>query len=192
MISMSARQARLPPSASAARCALIAGLVASAWIAPPPVAAQVEVEADPFAYALNGFSLHLAGIIDSYRFSVGTFGIDVPRFFHGEDEWTVVMRGVGAKLDFLGSSPHGLFAGADVGYMRMSYTLDDIAVTENRNEVNVGVRAGYRLSIGRSPFFLSPWVGAGYSFGDDVKIGEHTFEKSRISIFPTVHVGFRF
>ncbi len=40
--------------------------------------AQVEVEADPVAYALNGFSLHAAKVMGATRLSVGAFGIDVP------------------------------------------------------------------------------------------------------------------
>jgi hypothetical protein len=163
-----------------------------AWAMPPRAAAQVEVEADPFAYALNGYSLHVAGILDRFRFSVGTFGIDVPRFFHGEDDWSVVMRGAGIKWDYLGAHVDGFFVGADAGYMRMSYTLDEAAETERANELNVGVRGGYRLPIGRSGLYLAPWVGIGYSFGDDVTIDGRTFAHSPINVFPTVHVGWRF
>jgi hypothetical protein len=188
----SALRAGLPDSASGVRSVLLAVMIATAWSAPPQATTQVEVEADPFAYALNGFSLHVAGILGSYRFSVGTFGIDVPRFFHGEDDWSLVMRGAGIKWDYLGARPEGFFVGADAGYFRMSYTLVTDAETEKRNEYNVGVRGGYRLPIGRSGLYLAPWVGIGYSFGDDVRIGERTFEHSPISIFPTVHVGWRF
>jgi hypothetical protein len=78
-------------------------VLAAALFAPAPAASQVEVETDPFAFALNGFSLHLASVMGNLRFSVGTFGIDVPRFFHGEDAWSVKMRGVGVKGDLLGS-----------------------------------------------------------------------------------------
>lgn len=176
----------------ASRSALLAVLVTCACSAPVPADAQVEVEADPLAYALNGYSLHAAGILGPYRLSIGTFGIDVPRFFHGEDDWSVVMRGAGVKWDFLGARPDGFFVGADAGYMRMSYTLEPAAQTEKRNEYNVGVRGGYRLSIGRSSFYVAPWVGVGYSFGDDVTVGERTFQHNPIVVFPTFHVGWRF
>lgn len=172
--------------------ALLVVLIATAAIAPSRGAAQVEVEVDPFAYALGGFSLHVAGFLGSQRFSVGTFGIDVPRFLHGDDDWSVVMRGAGIKWDFLGADSDGFFLGADANYMRMSYTLDEAARTEKQDEYTVGLRGGYRWPIGRSRFYLTPWIGVGYSSGDDVTIEGSTFEHSPINVFPTVHVGWRF
>lgn len=190
--SRSTPSTRLGLSAAGICSAFIAALSAAAWTIPTPAAAQVEIEADPFAYALNGFSLHAAGVFGSYRLSVGTFGIDVPRFFHGEDDWSVVMRGAGVKWDLLGARSDGFFVGVDASYMRMSYTLDEVAETEKMNEFNVGVRGGFRLPVGRSGLYLAPWVGIGYSFGDDVEVGGRTFEHSPIVVFPTVHVGWRF
>lgn len=183
---------RRPVRASGIGSALLGLLIANAWGAPTPAAAQVEVETDPFAYALNGFSLHVAGIFGGYRGSIGTFGIDVPRFFHRNDDYSVVMRGVGIKWDYLGARSDGFFVGADAGYMRMSYTLDETRETEKRDQFTVGVRGGYRLQIGRSRLYLAPWIGVGFSTGQDVTIGGSTLEHSPLIVFPTVHVGWRF
>lgn len=198
-ISASGRGGRTPSSspgsalrAGAVRGGVLTAVLALALFAPAPAASQVEVEADPFAYALNGFSLHLATRMSDLRFSAGTFGIDVPRFFHGQDDWSAKMRGAGIKVDHVGSSTDGFFVGADAGYMRMSYTLDEAAATAKRGELNVGVRGGYRLPVGGAGFYLAPWVGIGYSFGDDVRIGEQTFQHTPIVVFPTIHVGWRF
>lgn len=190
----------LPPSvrlrdrsARAARASIVA-----AWLAllgcglPNSAKAQVEVEVDPFAYALNGYSLHVAQIVGNSRLSVGIFGIDVPRFLHGEDDWRVVMRGAGVKWDLIGSPSGGFFAGVDAGYMRMSNTLDAIGETRKSHVINIGLRGGYRWSLGWQRLYMSPWVGIGYSFGEDVHIDGRTFDHRPISVFPTVHVGRRF
>jgi hypothetical protein len=160
---------------------------------PSSAAAQIELEADPIAYALNGFSLHLAKGLGSVRVNVGTFGIDVPAAFHGNDGWTATMRGAGVKVDYLGARSDGLFVGVDGGYMRNRYALVGGDETVVRGVVGVGVRGGYRLPLGGSGLYVAPWVGLSYNFnGDDVAIGGETFERSALVPFPTVHIGWRF
>lgn len=184
---------RLRFSAAGIKSAMIAVFIAIASAAPTRAAAQVEVEADPFAYVLNGFSLHVAGILGDHRLSIGTFGIDVPRFFHADEDWSIVMRGVGVKWDLLGASLDGFFVGADANYFRMAYTLDETGAMDRRHEFSLGLRSGYRLPVGRSRAFIVPWVGVGYTFnGGDVEIANRIFEHKPITIFPTVHIGWRF
>jgi hypothetical protein len=153
----------------------------------------VEVEADPIAYGLNGFSLHLAKVLGSARLNVGTFGADIPGAFHGNSGWDASMRGGGLKLDYLGSDVDGFFVGVDGGYMRMTYTLRSAGESVKGDNVAVGVRSGYRLPVGRSGLYVAPWVGVSYTFGDDVvTIAGEEFETGKVTIFPTVHVGWRF
>jgi hypothetical protein len=159
----------------------------------PPAQAQVELEADPLAYALNGFSLHTAKVLGTWRLSVGTFGIEIPRSFHGNEGWSSSMRGAGLKWDYLGASVDGWFVGADAGYMRTSYSLDLARETVKRNVIGAGVRGGYRLPLGTTGFYLSPWIGVSYNFdGGDVLVGTERFDRSPVTVFPTVHIGWRF
>jgi hypothetical protein len=156
-------------------------------------AAQTEIEVDPVAYALNGYSFHVARILGATRLNVGTFGIDVPRMLHGNDGWSSRMRGVGVKWDYLGSDPDGFFAGLEVGYMRMRYTLDAVAATETRGVIGTGVRAGYRVPLGRSGLYVVPWAAVSYNIdGDDVVVGGEAFDRSRVSVYPLLHFGWRF
>lgn len=158
-----------------------------------PAGAQVEVEADPFAYALNGFSLHVAKVFGSVRANVGTFGLDVPGFYHGNPGWRSRMRGAGVKVDYLGPRVDGFFVGAEGGYMRMEYALDGQPDRAERHVVGVGVRGGYRLPLGRSGLYVAPWIGVGYNFdGDEVVLNDETFARGPFGVFPTVHVGWRF
>jgi hypothetical protein len=159
---------------------------------PGGVAGQMEVEADPIAYALNGFSLHVAGVLGSARVSVGAYGLDVPDWLHGNDGWAMSFRGAGMKLDYLGSRVDGFFAGVDGGFTRVWFSVES-GGEEKRNQFGVGLRGGYRLDIGRSGLYLAPWVGVGYTFGGgDIVLGEERFEHKPLTIFPTVHIGWRF
>jgi hypothetical protein len=160
---------------------------------PSPVAAQVEVEVDPIAYALDGFSLHVAKVLGSVRVNVGTFGIEVPGAFHGNDGWRQTMRGAGLKVDYLGSRIDGFFLGLDGGYMRDRYSLTATGAAEARNVVGIGVRGGYRLPLGGRGLYVAPWMSVSYNFnGDPVTIDGQSFERSGVQLFPTVHVGWRF
>lgn len=175
--------------------ALLAVSVAFAlpFLVPSRAAAQVEVEVDPLAYALNGFSLHVAKILGVTRLNVGTFGIDIPHLLHGNDGWSSRMRGVGVKWDYLGSNPDGFFVGLEGGYMRTEYTLDAAAASEKRNVVGMGVRGGYRIPLGRSGLYVVPWAAVSYNLhGDDVVVGSEAFDRSRVAIYPLFHIGWRF
>jgi hypothetical protein len=175
------------------RTGLLTLAVALFVAVPSPAAAQIEVEVDPFAYALNGFSLHVAKVLGSVRVNVGTFGIDVPSVVHGNDGWNETMRGAGVKVDYLGSGIDGLFVGLDGGYMRNTYALTAVDDSEVRGVIGLGVRGGYRLPVGRRGFYVAPWVGVSYNFnGDDVTIGGEAFERSGVRVFPTMHLGWRF
>lgn len=168
-------------------------VVAIILAAPSRAAAQVEVEVDPIAYGLNGFSLHVAKVLGSARVNVGTFGADIPRAFHGNAGWNATVRGVGLKLDYLGSDLDGLFVGAEGGFMRMRYTLRSAAETAKRNNIAGGVRGGYRQPIGGSGLYVVPWVGVSYGFRtEDVVVAGETFESGAWTVFPTVHIGWRF
>jgi hypothetical protein len=172
----------------------VLGLVAVLSLAAPGrAAAQVEVEVDPFAYAFNGFSLHLAKVLGSARVNVGTFGLDVPRAYHGNEGWSSTMRGAGVKVDYLGSRIDGFFAGVDGGYMRNRYVLATEGDSEARHVLGLGVRGGYRQPIGGSRLYVAPWVGISYNFdGDDVMIAGDEFKRSAVAPFATVHIGWRF
>lgn len=77
--------------------------------------------------------------------------------------------------------------------MRMRYTLRSAAETAKRNNIAGGVRGGYRQPIGGSGLYVVPWVGVSYGFRtEDVVVAGETFESGAWTVFPTVHIGWRF
>ena len=160
---------------------------------PRSASAQVEIEVDPLAFALDGFSLNVGTVFGQLRASVGTFGIDVPHSLHRRDGFDMTMRGAGLKVDWLGKDAWGWFAGADASYYRNSYVAHDLRQTSQREEYVFGVRGGYRLPIGRSGLYLAPWVGVGFNFPEgDIHFNGKTFENRAITVLPALHIGWRF
>jgi hypothetical protein len=160
---------------------------------PPAAAAQVEVEADPLAYAAGGFSLHVAKVLGPTRLNVGVFGADIPRWVHGNDGWDSTMRGVGLKWDYIRAGSDGFFVGLEGGYMWMEYTRLSEGEGAKRDVVGLGMRAGYRFPLGERGLYIAPWAGVGYNFdGDAVVVGGEEFGRSRVMFFPTIHIGWRF
>lgn len=155
--------------------------------------AQVEVEADPIAYVLDGYSGHLAYVFNPVRVSVGVFGVDVPEFFHGNEGWALSSRGATMKVDYLIPNLGGFFVGLDTGYQRATLTLESTSASEDQDVFGVGARTGYRVTFPGTGFYLVPWVSVSYLFNpDDVVLDGETFEQGSVQVFPTVHLGWQF
>jgi hypothetical protein len=157
--------------------------------------AQWEAETDPTAFALKGFSAHVGHpIFDGRsRLQLGAFGAETPEWIHGNNGFTEDSRGVTLKVDLFPLRPlSGLFVGADSNYSRVRYELDETHERTYRNLVGLGSRVGYRFNYGKH-LYVSPWVSVDYQFNaKDVTISGKTFRESRYSVFPAVHLGWRF
>jgi len=168
------------------------GVVASALMAPITAHAAWDAEVDPIAFALSGYSAHVGYQVSHLRADLGIYGAKVPEVWHGNEGWTERTKGVGAKLDWTGSD-QGLFAGVDGEYNRTKYTWRYTAESVSRSAPAVGGRVGYRFVLSQTRLYISPWVGIDYTFGEiGASIGGRKFDEKRISLFPTVHLGWRF
>lgn len=162
-----------------------------------PVTAQArwEVEADPTAYALKGFSAHVGRpVFDGrLRWQAGAFGAETPQWIHGNSGFTEDSRGGTFKIDYFPLRPlSGLFVGADSNYSRVRYELEETHERIHRNIIGLGPRVGYRFNVGQH-LYLSPWASLDYQFNaKDISISAKTFHEKRYSVFPAVHVGWRF
>ena len=164
----------------------------SLW--PLAAEAQWEVEGDPTVYVLKGYSAHIAHTIfdGKSRLQFGAFGAETPEWVHGNEGWTENSRGVTLKLDYfpLQRLP-GLFVGIDSNYARVRYSLQDTGARTDQNIVGFGPRIGYRFDLGQHLY--STWISLDYQFGaKDVILTGKRFAQTRLSLFPAVHVGWRF
>ena len=154
-----------------------------------------EMETDPTAFALKGFSAHIGHPIfdGKLRLQLGGFGAETPEWIHGNRGFTENSRGATFKVDYFVLRPlFGLFVGADSNYSRVCYELDQNHERTYRNIGGLGPRVGYRFNAGQH-FYVTPWISLDYQFNArDVTISGRTFRDSRVSVFPAVHLGWRF
>ncbi|MEM9488060.1 MAG: hypothetical protein AAGC55_02885 [Myxococcota bacterium] len=150
-----------------------------------------DIEVDPIAYALEGYSFHVAIGWDRVRLDLGAFGLAIPEAFHSNEGVDGSFRGFGAKLDlFPWARQRGAFIGVQTGISTLTAREKASGVSADGTAVEVSVRVGYRFELAGG-FFVSPWIGIGYARGDDITVGESTWETNPLIVFPTVHIGYR-
>ena len=154
---------------------------------------HADVEIDPTAYALDGNSIHVGAGTGRFRVDLGSFAEHLPQFFHGHDGFDVSFDGFGVKLQaFLADDQHGWFGGIDGGELRVLAQRRGTDLADRQRQISVGVHAGYRFTL-PDGFYITPWIGVGYDFGTrDVTFQGATYHADPISVFPAVHLGFRF
>lgn len=163
-----------------------------------PSPERFEVEADPIAFILNGYSFHVGYTKGHLRFDAGVFGIKQPDFALDNKLFSVFSSGGGLKVDYLLRKNRGLFFGLQSDYATDKIGLKSDEDTQSVSGVTLGLRTGYRFMFGKQErqfkgLYLVPWVGLIHSFNPSVvtKSG-HTYTQASWSIFPTIHLGYRF
>ena len=150
-----------------------------------------DLEVDPLAYMLEGHSVHLGISGDYGRMDLGVFGLKVSEDLLGKQGFEAEFTGAGIKLDAQKATEAGLFYGIEASRNKVDYRHLSTDTTITQYETNYGVRAGYRMITGNVTF--SPWVGIGKNMEQaEISVGEDTLEKPKITVFPTLHVGYNF
>ncbi|MEX0648020.1 MAG: hypothetical protein WEA56_02525 [Balneolaceae bacterium] len=153
-----------------------------------------DIEIDPIAYGFNGFSVHGGYLTGAWRFDLGIFGLDLPEWLHGNENFNASFVGAGWKADrFFSGKPDGFFAGAEGGISKMEVVHKAGNTRRNQVSYSLGVRGGYRWSTGLGNLYMTPWLGLDFTLNPkDITIDGDTFESSVFQPFPTIHVGWKF
>ncbi|MCX5746583.1 MAG: hypothetical protein NT062_29245 [Proteobacteria bacterium] len=152
-----------------------------------------DIELDPTAYALAGNSIHVGISASHLRIDLGNFAMALPQFIHGDDGFDVSFSGFGAKLQYFPRlDQHGMFFGVDADVVKVRAELQGSDRVARDVQVGVGVHLGYRIALPKG-FYVTPWIGVGYqASADDLTVGAATYAPSAITVFPAIHVGYRF
>jgi len=153
-----------------------------------------DIDIDPLAYLLNGYSVHLGYEASNIRYDIGVFGLTVPEWSHGKENFEHLFNGFGMKADYLFDDFGGLFLGSSfsVGFHEYKHLPSSKSISQTH--YSLSGRTGYRFFIG-DHFMISPWFSVGYQLNDTKQIvieNEPFKEKSKIRYFLTVHVGWKF
>ncbi len=154
---------------------------------------RVDAEVDPSGYALGGYSLHLGVGFRRVRADLGMYAMKFPEFLGSNDDFDLFMDGFGLKLQyFLQHEARGAFVGIDGSVAHALAQLKGTSMAKRQTLAGVGVDFGYRISL-PAHFYITPWLGLGYEINaDDVMLAGKTLHVSRLTVFPAVHLGYRF
>lgn len=166
---------------------------AAALPAAAPSRLHLDVEIDPTAYILRGYSLHVGIGWRRLRVDLGAYAMTMPEFMHGNPDFDVSFHGFGVKAQlFPLAEQRGLFVGVDTGLAMPLVQRRDTDLARRGLQVSVGAHIGWRFPI-IAGLYVTPWVGVSYSFNaEDVTLANRTYTNNPITVFPAVHIGYRF
>lgn len=154
---------------------------------------HLDLETDPTAFVFRGYSLHAGLGWKHVRLDLGVYAMDVPGFVEPNAGFTSSFHGAGAKLQlFVLDEQQGPFVGVDTGYAHLRAELERTGAHGSQDQVTAGVNAGWRFALPYG-FYATPWIGVGYALNaTDMNVGGKTYQPNPLTIFPAVHLGYRF
>ncbi len=154
---------------------------------------HLDLETDPTAFVFRGGSLHAGLGYGRARLDLGAYAMDVPRFVESNEGFDGSFRGAGAKLQlFLFDEQKGGFVGVDAGLNHLRAEARDTGRHASQLQVSAGVNAGWRFVLPYG-FYATPWIGVSTSFGaSDMRVDGKTYTPNPVTVFPAVHLGYRF
>jgi len=152
----------------------------------------LDLEVDPIAYGLNGYSLHLGLGQENFRFDLGVFGLEMSDSFTSNENFEVDFEGYGVKLDYLFGSYQRGFVGIQAASSKVGYKLKSSGTKKRLTQVSFGPRVGYRFILDNN-ITITPWIALDFNLDkEDIIIDNEKYEADLVTIFPTVHLGWRF
>lgn len=159
-----------------------------------PRAPHLDVEIDPLAFLARGFSVHGGFRWDHFRLDLGAFGAEVPGFLASDDRFESRFAGFGLKLDYrFYAEGDGPFVGVSAGRARVTVTHEASGETTDFHQHEVSLRAGWQWDV-VAGLYVAPWVSLGYApDAKGVELGgQQQKAPSKLIVFPTLHLGYRF
>ena len=158
---------------------------------------RIELETDPIAFALNGYSFHVIYVKKRFRYDLGIFGANQPEAYSGNKGFLTYSRGVGGKINYLLNQKETWFAGVGAGYAKHKITHKASELVQNQETFSIGVHTGYRFFFFKntsfSNIFIAPWASIDYNIPlNKVNFALGNYTTKPWSIFPTIHLGYKF
>jgi len=152
------------------------------------------VESEPVAYAFDGAGGTVAYRTGPWTVSLEGFTLSRPETLHGNEGFESSTSGVQMQLErYLGGGRDGFYLGPEIGVSELEVTHRESGVTERRVGVSVGARFGYHWQTGLGGLYLNPVAGISYSpASDDIPVSEETFERTSVTPWATVGIGWAF
>ncbi|MDB4956514.1 MAG: hypothetical protein JWO36_4083 [Myxococcales bacterium] len=117
----------------------------------------------------------------------------VPHALDGNEGFTRSFNGFGAKLQyFLFDEARGGFVGLDAGVASSLIERDGTEMASNTTQFTAGANVGWRWRI-TNQLYASTWISVDRNVNArDVVLDSSTYKASRWTVFPAIHLGYRF
>lgn len=160
---------------------------------------QFEIELDPLAYSIGGASGHFAFAWGKNRLQLGYGQLTLPENMQNHEDVSESFKAASFKYDFFatGNAKQGFFFGPTIDCLFLTYE-DKSQNSFKENQVSLGLRAGYKFDLFKSNerfsgLYLTPWLGVStFTSDNEISVGQVSFDRNPITIFPTVHLGWSF
>jgi hypothetical protein len=154
---------------------------------------HADFEVDPTAYVFQGHSLHVGLGWKKVRLDLGAFALALPDALTGNDDFSVAFDGYGVKLQYFPfAEQRGAFVGVDAGVARPFVRRKGTDLASRRTEYSAGINFGWRF-VFFERFYATTWLGLSRTLARaPVTLAGSTYEGNSITIFPAVHLGYRF
>jgi hypothetical protein len=99
----------------------------------------------------------------------------------------------GVKLQyFVFGEQAGGFVGIDTALVHLLAQQEHTQLAVREQQWSVGVNLGWRFMLYRG-LYVTPWLGVSYTFdAHDLSVGGQQYDVKPYTIFPAVHIGYRF
>ena len=151
------------------------------------------MEIDPTAFLFRGYSLHVGLGWERVRLDLGAFAMAMPKAIETNDAFDASFDGYGLKLQYFPfGAQRGGFAGVNATRAWQLTQLGGTELATRHAQLQLGVNAGWRFALGERLYVVA-WLSVSRVFGGrDVVLAEQTYEARRVSLFPAIHIGYRF
>lgn len=164
-----------------------------------------SVEIDPATFVFRGYGVHLRWKpknSEHFLYGVGAYAMDMPKLMvdlNPENKgkgWDVRLnQGYGGFAEYyINEVNKKFFVGTQIGVQQ--YKLQHEEEVGNAKYTNslAMLYLGYVFTPFNKNFYIKPWAGVGYvqKIGGYNQLGKQTYDVSPVTMFATLHLGYKF
>lgn len=166
---------------------------------------RLSLEIDPATFVFGGYSAHLRIQPKSCQHllvGLGAYAMDMPEPMvninakNRNNGWNVrINQGLGLFGEYyFGHVNEKFFTGAQIGLQEYKLENDNAEGSTNFTDLLVMAYGGYSWKPFNNGFYLKPWAGIGYlrELSGSNNLNGDVYDKSPITMFATLHMGFQF
>lgn len=165
-----------------------------------------SIETDPSTFLFKGYALHIRikpKNSQHWVVGAGAYALDMPSLMvnlnadNKDRGWNVRINSAYGLFGeyYLKEANCGWFVGLQTSIQNYKISNDNLAGASSRyHNLLLMPSVGYNWHPFRSPLYLKPWAGVGYTtkLSGENRVGDRTYHIAPLVPFVTMHVGYSF